>query len=705
LLNQLLIGVQTEERIPLFPLHLLQKGDERFEILAGWEALDAARRAGSRKIQAVFYNETDIHIETPATGFYDINYAGREKRYAPDPKTGDPIAVTTIPARTYREVYELGELPDMPGLDNSGAIWEGYDTHALEQWFYDYCEEKAFAIYRRAQQDLGHRAMDDANLQEYMNRYPEEGKYYFYYNFFVNRGAGPGMLKDLAAEYADFGREVGQTPEHLFSEKEMVRSLMDVYRRQFQRYYNKFVFAGATAVGLGDIQQTPYGTMTGISTIVNAFNTIVTQNFLKISSGIPGLDVVLLFCLSMLCCFAYGLSSVRISSLLFVLLLTGTFVTGVILFDAQNLYLKSMPLLFTNAGIFVFSIMYKVFTEQKARRFLKSTFSSYLAPEIIEEMVATRTMPTLGGEARMITAYFTDIQRFSTLSEKLTAYQLVELINDYLSAMTDILIGEGGTLDKYEGDAIIAFFGAPMTLPDHPLRACRAALAMQNRLMELRQKWAGEKQGADEPDPNTRKVRPGDWLPGDRWPRIVHEMRMRIGINTGEIVVGNMGSSMRMNYTMMGDPVNLAARLEAAAKQYGVYILVSEYVLEQEIIKETGRKTRVMDLVEARLLDKIIVVGKSEPVRVYELCAMKGELSEKEKNLIEVFDRGMAHYQRMEWDKAIALFSEAVKLEPTPDAIINPSLVYIQRCRAFKQPPPVTASGKTWDGVYRLTRK
>lgn len=705
MINQLIIGVQTEEKIPLFPLHLLRQGDNRLEILDGWEVYDAAKCAGSKKIQTIFYRETDIDIKTPLTGFYYINYAGKEKQYYPDPETGEPIAVTPIPTGSYKDVYVIGDTPDMPELDSSGNIKEGYNTLDLEKWYYGYCEEKAFEIYQHAQRDLGDKALDDANVQDYMSQYPEDGKYFFYYNFFINMDAAPGMLKALEDAYPDFGRQVNQAPEYFFSEKEMVLSLMDVYRKQFKRYYNKFVFAGATAIGLGDIQQTPYGTMTGINTIVNAFNTIVTQNFLRMSSDIPGLNLIILLGLSMLCSFAYGLTTVRISSLIFIVLLTGTFVTGFILFNTQNLYLKTTPLVFGNAIIFVSMIIFKVLTEQKDKRFLKSTFSSYLAPEIIDEMYASKTMPTLGGEARSITAYFTDIQSFSTFSEKLTAHQLVELINEYLTAMTDILIAEGGTLDKYEGDAIIAFFGAPMTLPDHPLRACRVAVAMQNSLIDLRRKWENEKQGADEPDPNTKNIPTQEWGPGDKWPRIVHEMKMRIGINTGEIVVGNMGSSMRMNYTMMGDPVNLAARLEEAGKQYGVYILASEDALEQEITDTSGRKKKVIDLVETRFIDRITVVGKTEPVCVYELCAMKGDLTPKEKRLLEAFDRGMAHYLRMEWDEAISRFRESLKLERVPDGKTTPSQVYIQRCEAFKKDPPVVDPGEEWDRVCRLTKK
>jgi adenylate cyclase len=136
---------------------------------------------------------------------------------------------------------------------------------------------------------------------------------------------------------------------------------------------------------------------------------------------------------------------------------------------------------------------YRYLVEEKNERFLHSTFSSYLSPELINEMVTSKTMPELGGEARIMTAYFTDIQNFSVFSEKLTAHQLVELLNEYLSAMTEILLEQKATLDKYEGDAIIAFFGAPVHIPDHTLRACRTAINMQAELNVLRKRWRTEK--------------------------------------------------------------------------------------------------------------------------------------------------------------------------------------------------------------------
>lgn len=704
LVNQLSLGFDTTEKIPFFPIHILRKEDKGLEILDGWEVYDAAKISGSKKIQIVFYKKTDINIETPLTGFYYINFAGKEKTFYRDPETGEPSAFSAVPTGSYRDVYTISDFPNIPELDNSGKIKSGYDILALEKWFYGYCEEKTLALYEKVKRDLGVKAEDEKNLLDYMNRYPEEGKYFFYFNFFENVPQAPGAFKTLVEAYPDFGRQVGQAPEYFLSEKQMILSLMDFYLEQFQRYYNKFIFTGATARGLGDQQQTPYGTMSGISTIISAFNTIITQNLLTMSSDIPNFDLLILLGLSILCSFVYGLTSVRVSSLIFVVLFLGTFVTSFTLFNHSNLFLNTTPLLFSNIIVFVTIVIFKVLTEQKDKKFLRSTFSSYLAPEIIDEMYKSKTMPTLGGEARSITAFFTDIQAFSTFSEKLTAEQLVELINEYLSSMTNILIADRGTLDKYEGDAIIAFFGAPMDVPDHPLRACRVALAMQNSLVDLCKKWRSQTQRPDESDRNTQGLPSEEWVPGDKWPKIVHEMKTRIGINTGEIIVGNMGSATRMNYTMMGDPVNLAARLEAAGKQYGVYILVSEYTLGQEVAVEGGDNKKIIDMVEARFIDKITVAGRSEPVKVYELCAMKGDLSEQEKTLFDVFEKGIGHYLKMEWDKAISSFKESLKLERIPDGKTTPSQVYIHRCESFKKNPPVDPA-QTWDGIYRLTKK
>ncbi|MCF8131456.1 MAG: adenylate/guanylate cyclase domain-containing protein [Deltaproteobacteria bacterium] len=703
LLNRLKTSPGDQAKIPGFPIHVL-KETGGFQILDGWEIFDAADQGMAEKVRLVVYDKGAIEIKTAMPGFSFINYAGTEKQYFMDQKTGIPTIFNTVPTQSYGKVYAMDPLPEIPPMDPSGRIKEDYDTRALEKWFLDFCEKQSYRAYNQAAKDLGDGVQDEVRLQEYFNRNSEIGKYFFYSYYFASANAPPGLLRTLIDQYPDFGRDAGQDSADFLADGVVVQDLMDVYEEQFHQFYNKFVFAGATARILGDIQQTPYGAMNGINTLINAFNTVITRNELTFSAHLPNFDLFILLGVCLFCCFVYGFTSIRISSVIFIILILGTLILSFALFSMKNIVLTTTPLVFSNVLIFGGIIVFKVLTEQKDKKFLKTTFSSYLAPEIIDEMYRNKTMPTLGGEARPITAYFTDIQSFSTFSEKLTADQLVELINEYLSAMTDILINEMGTLDKYEGDAIIAFFGAPMEVPDHALRACRVAVSMQEALARLCEKWSKEQQHPHEPDRNTKGLEPKEWKPGDRWPLIVHSMKMRIGINTGEIVVGNMGSAMRMNYTMMGDPVNLAARLEEAGKQYGVYILVSEDTLKWEITDDNENPKRVFDMVAVRFIDTIAVVGKSEPVRVYELCAMKGGLTEQEKELITLFDIGMKHYLNMAWDQAVAIFEKASKIERIPDGKTTPSQVYIDRCRAYKESPPVKP-GEIWDGVCHLTKK
>lgn len=326
------------------------------------------------------------------------------------------------------------------------------------------------------------------------------------------------------------------------------------------------------------------------------------------------------------------------------------------------------------------SLLIKISFESRAKKFINEAFKQYISPELIKEMIDKEMKPTLGGTKSEISAYFTDIASFSTFSEKIgDPTKLVELLNEYLSAMTDTLTAHRGTLDKYEGDAIIAFFGAPMPLENHAQSACETAVSMQEKLLDLRKKWISE---------------------GDKWPTNVHEMHMRIGINSGDIVTGNMGSEMRKNYTMMGDNVNLAARLESAAKQYGAYIQISE----------NTRKLLVPDTILYRSLDNIRVVGKSEPVKTFEVLGTPQSSNAEQLNkLIEIWEQAREAYLAMEWDKAIALFTKALDFEPhhperDPGSKTTPSHVYITRCENYKENPPV-AAGETWDGVFTATSK
>jgi len=486
-------------------------------------------------------------------------------------------------------------------------------------------------------------------------------------------------------------------------------SISDILDKKLPKgtFENKIVLMGATAVGLGDIRFTPFSSTAeyaGIEVHANVIDNILNNELLHKPSWTTIYDLLAIIIMG----FLMGVIIPRSGAIKGILFLAALFILHIMgvnwFFSRYGLWVNLVYPLLALFLAYLSLTVYHYLVEEKNKRFLHSTFSSYLSPELIEQMVDSEAMPELGGEARILTAYFTDIQGFSVFSEKLTATQLVELLNEYLSAMTDILIAEGGTLDKYEGDAIIAFLGAPLYFENHPLRACRVAVGMQNALLELCNKWKNEKQLPGEPDRNTKNLPAEEWEPGDKWPKVVHEMKMRIGVNSGEIVVGNMGSSMRMNYTMMGDSVNLAARLEEGAKQFGIYTAVSDYSLNLEYTNEKGEKQRAIDSVEARLIDNITVVGKSEPVKIYELCAMKGELSKQEQELFHLFDNGIQHYINMEWDTAVDYFRQSLKIERIPDGKTTPSEVYINRCEMFKENPPVP-SGQKWDGVFRMTKK
>ena len=304
-----------------------------------------------------------------------------------------------------------------------------------------------------------------ARCRAYLDRFPDQRRYDDWAAFFTAVGADPENIALVLDRYPAWARDAGRPDTDPPTVEAMVDALADAYREGFDSYYNRFVFTGGNATGLGDVQQTPYAGMYGVNVIINAFNTLATENPLRMTASIPRFDPMLLAVFCLVSCLLYGAAGIRVGSLIFVVTLLGTLGASSVVFVFRSLFVSTTPLLFANGIIFVSMLAFKLLTEEKDKKFLKETFATYLAPELINEMHQTRTMPRLGGEARLITAFFTDIQGFSSFSEKLTAPQLVELLNEYLTAMTDILIGERGTLDKYEGDAIIAFFGAPMDAP------------------------------------------------------------------------------------------------------------------------------------------------------------------------------------------------------------------------------------------------
>ncbi|HUI92197.1 MAG TPA: adenylate/guanylate cyclase domain-containing protein [Chitinivibrionales bacterium] len=432
----------------------------------------------------------------------------------------------------------------------------------------------------------------------------------------------------------------------------------------------RIFLVGASVQGLFDIVPAPIDNRyPGVEVHASLLNSFLTNTF--VTRLAPWQDFIILLMVAIIIGFMSFFLKPLVGAILSVAAVIGYFAVAMTIFGGSHLWIEIARPVLAILLTFTAVMAYRYITEEKDRKFLQSTFKQYLSPELIDRMYASRQLPMLGGDEHVRTAYFTDIQGFSTFSEKLgSPTRLVELLNEYLSEMTDILLKRDGMLDKYEGDAIIACFGAPMPMDDHAKQACLTALDMQRRLAELRKKWTAE---------------------GDKWPAIVHEMRMRIGINTGRIVTGNMGSKTRMNYTMMGDPVNLAARLESAAKQYGVFTMISNFTCD--LVKNDF---------EVRQLDKITVVGKSEPVTIYELMAEKGKLSTGTAQMRDLYSKGMAHYCKQEWDKAVEVLNESEKLEPyRAFAKTTPSRELIRNCVKYRENPP----GPGWEGVNRLTSK
>jgi len=443
-------------------------------------------------------------------------------------------------------------------------------------------------------------------------------------------------------------------------------------------FENKIVLIGATMPELHDLHSTPFadkGNMPGVEMHANAIQTILSGKYIHYVSSELNFGILLL-----LICVIIWLTR-KLTGFwgfgIYLLLACGILGATIYGFLYYRFILDLVSMLMALTVGYITTQSYGYVVEQREKRRIRGLFSSYVSPAVVEEMVESGKEPELGGDDIYMTAFFSDIQSFSTFSEKLPAPTLVKLLNEYLSAMTEILTEHGGTLDKYIGDAIVAFFGAPVSREDHAYKACLVSQLMQMKLDELRDKWKKE---------------------GDKWPEIVHYMRNRIGINTGRMVTGNMGSENRFNYTMMGDNVNIAARCESGAKQYGVYTMVTGDT------KEEAEKHG--DECVFRYLDRIVVKGRTDPVDVYEIMGLHDHLSDEYFECKRKYESAMQAYQQQEWGRAIALFEESLELEayiPEENAFIstNPSLVFLDRCREMKENPPP----EDWNGVYVMKSK
>jgi adenylate cyclase len=352
---------------------------------------------------------------------------------------------------------------------------------------------------------------------------------------------------------------------------------------------DRIVFVGGTAAGIYDLRVTPMTpVLPGVEKHANVAANILDQRFLRRPDWVELLETLgILFWPVLL---AWLLPKLRpVVSVGSVVLLWGAFFGLVHLVFLRGLWL---PLVYPSLAMgltFVGITVYRLFTEERQRLWIKRAFQRFVSPEVVERLVENPAALQFGGELRNLTVFFSDIRDFTTYTERHPPQEVVHMLREYLTKMTEQVLINQGTVDKFIGDAVMAIFGAPAPLPDHAERACRTALAMAAELETLQTKWAAE---GREP------------------------FRMGIGINTGEMVVGNLGSEQLFDYTVVGDGVNLGARLESLNKEYQtkLHIIISESTYEA-----------AKDVLEVRHLGEVLVKGKTKPVVIYELQGMKDD--------------------------------------------------------------------------------
>ena len=416
---------------------------------------------------------------------------------------------------------------------------------------------------------------------------------------------------------------------------------------------DKYVFLGFSAPGLFDLKPTPMpGAYYGVEINATMLDNLLSGDFMRDAPLWAGIILLLALCVGAGIAVS-SVSRVGWSVPVYVFFLALAPGLGVAAY-AAGYWLQVVVLELGAVVSLVGGSLVNYATEGRQRRFIKGAFKQYLSPAVIEQIIAHPERLKLGGERRELSIFFSDLQGFTTLSEALTPEDLTTLLNEYLSAMTDIIQEEGGTIDKYEGDAIIAFWNAPLELADHAARAVRAALRCQAKLTEMR--------------------------PGFR-ARVNKDLFMRIGMNSGPAVVGNMGSRTRFDYTMLGDAVNLAARLEGINKQFHTYTMASGATVD-----------RMAGAFPARELSRVAVVGRREPVTVYEPM-MPEEFAARAKSLA-VFGEGLARYYAGSFAEARRIFSSIAAEDPAAGA-------YAEKCAELAAAAPPEG----WNGVWVMTSK
>lgn len=424
-------------------------------------------------------------------------------------------------------------------------------------------------------------------------------------------------------------------------------------------FKNRSVVVGATAIGIGDIRNTPVQiAMPGPETHLNAYANLLDKNFIVDFENAQMIIPLLTLIIGLITALIWSIVSPLWAPFLYVSFLVIFYFIDFELFIHKKIMTTTWPIYFVTSFTFIVIILYKYFTEERSRQKIKQTFSKYVSPAIVNEILKSEKNLALGGKKQRLTVMFSDLRGFTTLSEKLEPDVLSQFLNTYFTKMTEEVFKANGTLDKFIGDAVMAFFGAPISFKNNAENACRCALNSLKRLDEL----------------NIDFKQKGFPI-----------LDMGIGLNTGNMSVGNMGSDTLQSYTVLGDAVNLASRLESLNKDYGCHIIVGE-----ETFKET------QNLFVFRELDLVRVKGKKTAAPIYELVSDLTEV-EKSKAWLEKYLQARTYFKNKNFTEALGIYMRCIELNPQDKT----SALFIERCLSLIQNPPAA----NWDGVYAFEHK
>jgi adenylate cyclase len=440
-------------------------------------------------------------------------------------------------------------------------------------------------------------------------------------------------------------------------------SITDILRGRVPQgtFKDRIVLVGATAIGTHDLRTTPLSPVyPGTEIHATVIDNILTQHFMARPRWSKIYDLLAIVALGAL----IGIALPRLGALRGLLAAAGLFALYVLisrwLFVYSRMWLNMVyPLLALSTNYVALTVYYYV-TEERERKKIKETFRHYVAPVVIEQMLKDPQRLKLGGEEKVLTVLFSDLEGFTTYSERYPPHEMIDILSEYYAHMTEQIFAYHGTLKEYVADELMAIFGAPLEEPDHAERACAAALAMREHRNALVSDWA-------------KVGRP--------------RLKARTGINSGPMLVGNLGSKYRFAYGVLGDQVNLGSRLEGLNREYGTEILLGENTAN--LIKGSF---------VLREIDMVRVKGKKQPVRVYELLARSGDsMPREQEKALSFYADGLEAYRRQVWAEALTLFQQSLAVWPED----GPSRTMAERCRIYQEAPPP----EDWDGIFEQIHK